>query len=160
MLSYKGVKVLFTGDIEDDGGSDLVSRYCPSATTTCSKLNADILKIPHHGSIKLFGRFAAFADPEILLVSAGFNNTEHHHPRAEALETYADFGATEIFSTSAFRTNNVTTTIQANGAIVRPTFPSSQTYTAWRGIDSDNACTTGTAHEGLCLITTPQGSAP
>ena len=158
MLTYKGVKVLFTGDIEDDGGFDLVSRWC-GTRTKCSKLNADIIKIPHHGSIELFTPFVAFATPDIVLVSAGFNNTEHHHPRAEALEMYADVGATEFFSTSANGVNQVTVTIAANGNIVRPAFLATETYTAWREIDNDNPCT-GAAHEGLCLITVLQGSAP
>ncbi len=41
MLSYKGTKVLFTGDIEGDGGNDLVNEYCRRSRNSCRKLNAD-----------------------------------------------------------------------------------------------------------------------
>ena len=49
MLYYKGVKVLFTGDIEGKEGQRLVETYCPNSKHKCKKPNVDVIKIPHHG---------------------------------------------------------------------------------------------------------------
>jgi competence protein ComEC len=160
MLTYKRVKVLFTGDIEGDGGLELVNEYCSPTRATCSKLNADIIKIPHHGSAHLSSRFAQLAAAEIVLISAGFENRQFHHPRTAALRTYADFGANEFFSTSATGDDAVTVTIAANGDIVRPTLPASQTYTAWRELDNESACTAANTHGGFCLVNVQQGQPP
>ena len=160
MLSYRGTKVLFTGDIEGDGGNDLVNAYCSSTSSRCRKLNADIIKIPHHGSSHLSARFAQLADAETVLISAGFENRSHHHPRVAALETYRDFGADTFYSTSAGGANHVTITIERNGDIELPAVPVGQTYTAWREIDVDHGCAASNTHENLCLVEIDQGQAP
>jgi competence protein ComEC len=160
MLTYKRVKVLFTGDIEGDGGLELVNEYCSPTRATCSRLDADIIKIPHHGSAHLSSRFAQLAAAEIVLISAGFENRQFHHPRTAALRTYADFGAAEFFSTSATGDDAVTVTIAANGNIVRPTIPANQTYTAWRELDNESACTAANTHGGFCLVNVAQGQPP
>jgi beta-lactamase superfamily II metal-dependent hydrolase len=160
MLSYRGTKVLLPGDIEGDGGNDLVDEYCSSTSNSCRKLDADIIKIPHHGSSHLSARFVQLAQPEIGLISAGFDNRSHHHPRVSALEIYRDFGMESFYSTSASGDNHVTITIAANGDIELPDVPDGQTYTAWRTIDPDHPCSAADTHENLCLIEIAQGEGP
>jgi competence protein ComEC len=174
MLTYKGRKALFTGDIEEDGGLDLVNRYCSPTRDTCGKLNSDIIKIPHHGSDHLSPRFVELAAAEMVLISAGFRNEAFHHPRTEALQAYVDLVSDpdrrpEFFSTSANRDrdDHITVTIAANGEIVPPTFQAGQTYTAWSELDDGSVCASGITHDTdpdgnprYCLVLVPQGQAP
>jgi competence protein ComEC len=160
MLSYEGVKVLFTGDIEGDGGNNLVDAYCRRARNRCRKLDADIIKIPHHGSAHLSAMFVRFAAAEIGLVSAGPRNRQHHHPRTIALDTYREFGMTELYSTSADTVDHITIRIDEDGDIVRPSLPAGQTYSAWESSEPDRDCASGDIHDALCLVLVPQGTLP
>jgi competence protein ComEC len=160
MLSYEGVKVLFTGDIEGDGGNDLVNAYCGRARNRCRKLDVDIIKIPHHGSSHLSATFVKFAAAEIGLVSAGPRNRQHHHPRTVALDTYRELGMTELYSTSTDTVDHITIRIDEDGDIIRPSFPAGQTYSAWESSEPDRDCASGEVHEALCLVLVPQGTLP
>lgn len=79
---------LFTGDIEQEGGEDLLNlgRHLRSA----------VLKVPHHGS-----RFSAGADffdavaPDIAVISVGRGNRYGHPHR----ETLGMLGAARVFRT-------------------------------------------------------------
>lgn len=161
MLSYRGTKVLFTGDIEGDGGNDLVNTYCRRSRNSCRKLNADIIKIPHHGSSHLSAQFVKFADAEIGLVSAGPTNRQHHHPRVSALDTYEDFGMEELYSTSGDGVDHITIRIESNGDITRPNVPTGQVYSAWDDHDPGRVCDSGiTDGDDFCLVLVPQGDLP
>ncbi|MBU1093847.1 MAG: ComEC/Rec2 family competence protein [Firmicutes bacterium] len=59
---------LFTGDIESKAEQDLVLKYNIS-------LKSDVLKIAHHGSsTSSIEEFIYFVDPDIALISLGYNN--------------------------------------------------------------------------------------
>jgi len=149
LLSYRGVRVLFPGDIEEDEGKDLVNDYCSSSTNHCRKLNVDVIKIPHHGSDHLWPDFVRFADAEIALLSAGHSNRQFHHPRRDAIRAYEEAGAEEVFSTSLEGINHITVTIGPTWGQFTVTGASSG-YTFWRNMDDDESCD-GEVHNGYCL---------
>ena len=76
MLDYLGEKFLFTGDLEDDAESVLLEKY---------DLEADVLKVGHHGSYSSTSRkFLAAVDPTYAVIEAGRNN-RYGHPHYEVL---------------------------------------------------------------------------
>ena len=77
MLEYAGEKFLFTGDLEDDAESILRQKY---------DLEADVLKVGHHGSSSSTSkRFLEEVDPTYAVISAGANN-RYGHPHYEVLD--------------------------------------------------------------------------
>lgn len=80
MLDYLGEKFLFTGDLEADAESVLRKNY---------DLEADVLKVGHHGSSSSTSkRFLEAVDPTYAVISAGENNPygHPHHEVMSALE--------------------------------------------------------------------------
>lgn len=76
MLDYLGEKFLFTGDLEDDAESILLEKY---------DLEADVLKVGHHGSSSSTSRkFLAAVDPTYAVIEAGEDN-RYGHPHYEVL---------------------------------------------------------------------------
>lgn len=75
---------LFTGDLEEGGERDLVLRY--------PNLQADILKIAHHGSsTSTSPAFLKQVDPKVAFISAGKNN-RYGHPTPEVINRLHDRG--------------------------------------------------------------------
>ena len=156
MLSYRGVKVLLTGDIEFAEGEDLADDY------SSRKLNCDVIKIPHHGSAELSQRFIEEADAEFVLISAAHNNRSHHHPRQDALDMYEHFGAAaaDFHSTSGSGTENLVLTIGPNRDQfdIQPTSPQTG-WTYWRDMrghvneDTADSCPVARLHGHYCLET-------
>lgn len=73
-LVYGETEWLFTGDIETEAINFLLERQ--------KTLQADVLKIPHHGSINSFvPEFYEAVKPQIAIVSAGYNLYNQPHPR-------------------------------------------------------------------------------
>ena len=73
-IKYKGCTWLLTGDIEKEAIESLLVRGVD--------LRADILKIPHHGSITSFvPLFYERVNPKAVVISVGENN--YNHPHAE-----------------------------------------------------------------------------
>ncbi len=70
----EGISFLFTGDLEEDGEKMLLQQY--------PNINADVLKVGHHGSItSTSDLFLETVSPRIALISAGVNNRfGHPHP--------------------------------------------------------------------------------
>ena len=85
LLSYRGVRMLFTGDAGMQAEQQLLAAGVD--------LHADILKVGHHGSA--YASSAAFLQavhPRIALISVGRHNL-FHHPAAATLERLAVIGA-------------------------------------------------------------------
>ena len=72
-LEYKNFKILFTGDIEEIAEKKLIKYYSKE------ELNADILKISHHGSkTSTTTEFLDVVNPRIALIGVGQNNKFGH----------------------------------------------------------------------------------
>lgn len=78
MLTFGEHEILFTGDIEKETEETLVA--------TGVNLNADILKIPHHGSkTSSTSPFLNTVTPEISVISVGKGNS-YGHPHSSVME--------------------------------------------------------------------------
>jgi competence protein ComEC len=84
-VSYAGKRLLFSGDIEGHAASGLLARGTP--------LQADVLKVPHHGSrTSSSDAFLRAVSPSLALISAGAVNP-FGHPHAEVVQRLRDRGA-------------------------------------------------------------------
>jgi len=73
MVHDHGVKTLITGDITEEGEMLLVERY-----DRTDKLQADVLKIAHHGSkYSTSDTFLDVVQPKVAVISVGRNNYGH-----------------------------------------------------------------------------------
>lgn len=69
-LSYGDFSVLFTGDVEEGGIASLLASE--------EDIRADILKIPHHGSVYSYDEdFYRAVSPENMVISVGKNSYGH-----------------------------------------------------------------------------------
>jgi beta-lactamase superfamily II metal-dependent hydrolase len=75
-LVHNEVRVLFTGDINDEGARHLLGDY-----TIAQQLDAHVLKAPHHGSHDFYQPFLEAIKPMITVVSSG-DDPDYGHPRA------------------------------------------------------------------------------
>lgn len=80
-FSVAGKSFLLTGDLEKAGEADLIKQY--------PQLQADILKVGHHGSnTSTSPEFLQQLQPEAAVISAGKNN-RYGHPVPETLDALA-----------------------------------------------------------------------
>jgi competence protein ComEC len=105
LIQYKGIKMLFTGDIEIQTEEDIV------ADGDAQKI--DILKVPHHGSRN--GADATLMEllkPRFAIISVGAGNP-YHHPAPSTIDLLRQVGAT------VFRTDkNGSVTIESDGKTI------------------------------------------
>lgn len=81
-----GRTVLLTGDIESEAEGRLLDRYR-------DRLEADLLKVAHHGSRSSSSqRFLAAVSPRWAVISVGRQN-RYHHPAPEVVRRLEDSGA-------------------------------------------------------------------
>lgn len=91
-LSYRELRILCTGDLEESGEKEIVE------SGMLSKNGYDVLKVGHHGSkTSSSDAFLQAASPEYALISAGKNN-RYGHPAEATLDRLGMAGA-KIFST-------------------------------------------------------------
>lgn len=92
MLTYAGRRVLFTGDAEEDSEMDML--YEPTLD-----LQADVLKVGHHGSrTSTCYDFSAAVNPTYAVISCGVTSTKDY-PDVEVGMNLMDTGCTKILST-------------------------------------------------------------
>ena len=97
-LTNDRTSFLFTGDMEEPLEYALVHKYCSVSSTTCSTLQANVLKVGHHGSDSSSGEdFLNLVHPQIATVSVGKNN-HYGHPSLRVLKKLERVGA-EILRT-------------------------------------------------------------
>lgn len=100
-LVYGKFTMLLTGDCEADREKVLVQKYA-------DKLQADVLKAPHHGSKTSSNRgFLQTVAPEAVIISCGVNN-DYGHPHKEAMNRYKGMKL-DIYRTDQDGTVTVTT---------------------------------------------------
>jgi competence protein ComEC len=81
-LRYKGTALLLPGDAERQAESKILEDNSPEA------LQADVLKVGHHGSKNSTTReFLAAVRPRVAVISSGENN-HYGHPSPELLERF------------------------------------------------------------------------
>jgi competence protein ComEC len=71
-LRYEAATVLFTGDVEVPAQQDLLDDGDP--------VEAQVLKVPHHGGDTSVDGFLEAVDAEVAVVSTGPNDYGHPHP--------------------------------------------------------------------------------
>lgn len=90
---YNNFSMLFTGDIEEIAEKEIVKNYKDTDI-----LNADILKIAHHGSkSSSTEEFLELVSPKIALIGVGQNNL-YGHPADQTIERLEKIG-TKIYRT-------------------------------------------------------------
>ncbi|MEW6573848.1 MAG: DNA internalization-related competence protein ComEC/Rec2 [Bacillota bacterium] len=83
-LTYKQERILFAGDIEEDGQRQLLQYG--------AVLQSKILKVPHHGSAEFLPAFYKTVQPEIAVVSVGARN-RFGQPSPAAIQELESLGA-------------------------------------------------------------------
>ena len=78
-LTYDEVSVLLTGDVNIEGAEPILA-----APDLAAKLDAHVLKAPHHGSHEFAPAFLDAVNPQITSISSG-EIPDHGHPRANLL---------------------------------------------------------------------------
>lgn len=102
-LTYGDFEALFTGDIEGSGLHGLMTEK--------ELLDADILKIPHHGSKNSYDEdFYRAVDPDVVVISVGKNS--YGHP-ADRVVDYFDRRYRDVYRTDL--NGAVTVTTDGNG---------------------------------------------
>ncbi len=90
-VSYLGMKVLFTGDIEKDAEMDIIKKYG-------NGIKCDILKVPHHGSkTSSTIEFLRKTKPDYAIFSLGYKN-HFGFPSSEVLKRYGKLGIRCFFT--------------------------------------------------------------
>ncbi|MFA5127377.1 MAG: MBL fold metallo-hydrolase [Patescibacteria group bacterium] len=88
LFKYNTTTILFTGDMETVLEKEIINKYClpsgeisrreTSSTITCENLDADYLKIGHHGSDSSSDEeFLNFVSPKFAIISVGKNSFGH-----------------------------------------------------------------------------------
>jgi len=83
-LRYGGFRFLFTGDLNEQAAIALLRAHARAENRGESVLQAEVFKVPHHGSADFSPRFLQAVSPIISVVSSGDENLrkEFIHPRA------------------------------------------------------------------------------
>lgn len=79
-MKYGNVRFLFAGDLNEEAEDLLVAH----ARTGAQSIQAEVLKVPHHGSADFSGKFLEAVSPLVSVVSSGDESAqkEYIHPRA------------------------------------------------------------------------------
>ncbi|HEX2269349.1 MAG TPA: ComEC/Rec2 family competence protein, partial [Pyrinomonadaceae bacterium] len=97
-LQFRNRSILLTGDIEKKA----------EAALTIADLEADVVKVPHHGSkTSSTAPFVAATKPRFAIISVG-RDSMFGHPHAEVVERWKAIGA-EVLTTGECGTISVTT---------------------------------------------------
>ncbi len=85
-----GLTILFTGDIEEEASSSLLSRHA-----WLRDAGVDVLKVPHHGARNGGTALIQELKPRLALISVGADN-DYGHPAAEVLDVLQRSGTSTI----------------------------------------------------------------
>lgn len=114
---YDDVALLETGDAEQEALDRLLKSH--------ADLQAQILKVPHHGSrYTSSAKFLEAVHPDVAVISCGLHN-DYHHPHKQALQRLKKVGAKIYITakqgdiavqTDGHRYNVTTEKVEENGA--------------------------------------------
>ena len=92
-LVYGGFRFLFTGDLNDESGRSLARAHRDGALS----LEAEVFKVPHHGSADFSGGFLEKVAPMVSVISSGDESArkEFIHPRATIMGALGKFSRIE-----------------------------------------------------------------
>jgi len=92
-LTYGGFRFLFTGDLNDESGRSLARAHREGDLN----LEAEVFKVPHHGSADFSGGFLQAVAPIVSVVSSGDESArkEFIHPRATIMGALGKFSRVE-----------------------------------------------------------------
>jgi competence protein ComEC len=85
MVKTAGLRLLLTGDVEPPGQQAIMSAGMD--------LQADVLKIPHHGSAQQEAAFIAASHARLAIASAGLDN-DYGHPAPRTVQLVRSLGMT------------------------------------------------------------------
>ncbi|MGN0184792.1 MAG: ComEC/Rec2 family competence protein [Aristaeellaceae bacterium] len=107
MVEYASRRILLTGDIEAEAEYDLLEY------SDLYPLDADILKVAHHGSntSSTFG-FVSAVSPQYAIISCA-SDADTEYPHVETAMNLHDCGVEDVFLTST--SGNITITIDTDG---------------------------------------------
>lgn len=84
MVSYKDTDILFAGDAERPSELEILAE-------ASDKLDADILKVGHHGSSTASSEeFLEAVTPQYAIISCGKNN-QYNHPHSEVIQRLHEY---------------------------------------------------------------------
>ncbi len=90
LIEVSGFRMIFAGDIQEAGQQALLDSG--------QVLQADVLKLPHHGSAKLLPAFMAAVHPSVVMIGVGVGN-DFGHPTEYALHLVESVGVQVILRT-------------------------------------------------------------
>lgn len=92
-LVYGGFRFLFTGDLNDESSRSLARAHRDKQLS----LEAEVFKVPHHGSADFSGGFLQAVAPIVSVISSGDETTrkEFIHPRATIMGALGKFSRVE-----------------------------------------------------------------
>jgi beta-lactamase superfamily II metal-dependent hydrolase len=92
-VTYGGFSFLLSGDLNDEAGRTLARAHNRGDLN----LQAEVFKVPHHGSADFSGAFLQAVAPVVSIVSSGDENArkEFIHPRATLLGALGKFSRLE-----------------------------------------------------------------
>ena len=117
-LEYAGKSFLFMGDAERMEENSLINEYSPALTEfgkyPSTILNADVLKVGHHGSDNSATQyFLNYVRPSISVISVGINN-RNGHPTENTLSRLEQAGS-DIYRTDVHGTIKIC--VNDNGSL-------------------------------------------
>lgn len=144
-IEYKEVSALFTGDADYTAESDMLASG--------ADLNADILKVGHHGSkTSTSDAFLKAVSPKDAIISVGAGN-KYSHPTNEVLSALGSANInvyrTDEVGTIVVESDGVSYTIDKNKSQIKPNAPPSANGTTTSsnsgGVEKGNVSAAGAA---------------
>ena len=78
LFKYNTTTILFTGDMETVLEKEVINKNCSSSALVCESLDADYLKVGHHGSDSSSDEeFLSLVSPKYAIISVGKNRFGH-----------------------------------------------------------------------------------
>ncbi len=92
MISYKGIKIMVTGDLLEEDELKMIEYYRNKSSIQENPLKCDVLKVAHHGSKSSSSEaLLDAASPSIAVIQVGANNF-YGHPHQQTIDRLEERG--------------------------------------------------------------------